>query len=225
MFLATFSTSRHFVLSALLMLPAGFSLIMAIVSCNTLVQTLVDEDKRSRVMSSTSRRRSAGRRSGASSPDGRVAVRRAAHDRQLRSAPSRSSEAYCSRATPRRSRPSRRSTGKRDSWSERRHPLSRENAVRSRSRPMTPALREGTREVRRFRLPDRRDRERHAARRSGAGFSPPVGAVGGRDVDLRDDATTGARMHCAKRAGKARFLVGSASSRISEAFVDDVMSM
>jgi MFS family permease len=51
MFLATFSTSRHFALSAILMLPTGFSLITAIVACNTLVQTLVDEDKRSRVMS------------------------------------------------------------------------------------------------------------------------------------------------------------------------------
>ena len=51
MFLATFSTSRCFALSAILMLPTGFSLITAIVACNTLVQTLVDEDKRSRVMS------------------------------------------------------------------------------------------------------------------------------------------------------------------------------
>ncbi len=49
--MALFSQSRLFPLSLLLMACLGFFMVLTLVSCNTLVQTLVDEDKRNRVMS------------------------------------------------------------------------------------------------------------------------------------------------------------------------------
>ena len=49
--MAAFSQSRLFILSLFLMVCLGFFMIATLVSCNTLVQTLVDEDKRNRVMS------------------------------------------------------------------------------------------------------------------------------------------------------------------------------
>jgi predicted MFS family arabinose efflux permease len=49
--MALFSQSRFFPLSLLLMACLGFFMVLTLVSCNTLVQTLVDEDKRNRVMS------------------------------------------------------------------------------------------------------------------------------------------------------------------------------
>jgi predicted MFS family arabinose efflux permease len=50
-FLAAFSQSTVFPLSLALMACLGFFMVSTLVSCNTLVQTLVDEDKRNRVMS------------------------------------------------------------------------------------------------------------------------------------------------------------------------------
>lgn len=50
-FVSLFSVSRSLVLSLLLMVFVGFFMVSAMVSCNTFIQTLVDDDKRSRVMS------------------------------------------------------------------------------------------------------------------------------------------------------------------------------
>lgn len=49
--MAAFSLSRSFTLSLVLIALLGFFMISTLVSCNTLVQTLVDDDKRNRVMS------------------------------------------------------------------------------------------------------------------------------------------------------------------------------
>jgi MFS family permease len=49
--LIAFSFSRSLPLSLLLMLVAGFALMMHMASSNTILQTIVDEDKRGRVMS------------------------------------------------------------------------------------------------------------------------------------------------------------------------------
>ncbi len=49
--LAAFSFSRNFWLSLILILSVGFSVIVQISSCNIMVQTMVDDDKRGRVMS------------------------------------------------------------------------------------------------------------------------------------------------------------------------------
>jgi MFS family permease len=46
-----FSLSRHFILSLLIMLLTGFAMIMQLTSSNTILQTIVDDDKRGRVMS------------------------------------------------------------------------------------------------------------------------------------------------------------------------------
>jgi MFS family permease len=46
-----FGLSRNVWLSALLMTMAGFGMFMTGATCNTILQTLVDEEKRSRVMS------------------------------------------------------------------------------------------------------------------------------------------------------------------------------
>ena len=49
--LIAFSFSRYLPLSLLMMLITGFGMIVSSASCNTIVQTIVDEDKRGRVMS------------------------------------------------------------------------------------------------------------------------------------------------------------------------------
>ena len=49
--IVAFSLSRSFWLSASLLFAAGFGTIVQLVSSNTILQTLVDEDKRGRVMS------------------------------------------------------------------------------------------------------------------------------------------------------------------------------
>lgn len=49
--MGAFSFSRNFPLSLVLMVFLGFFMVSTLVSCNTLVQTLVDDDKRNRVMS------------------------------------------------------------------------------------------------------------------------------------------------------------------------------
>ncbi len=49
--LIAFSFSRYLPLSLLMMLITGFGMIVSAASCNTIVQTIVDEDKRGRVMS------------------------------------------------------------------------------------------------------------------------------------------------------------------------------
>ena len=49
--LIAFSFSRYLPLSLLMMLMTGFGMIVSAASCNTIVQTIVDEDKRGRVMS------------------------------------------------------------------------------------------------------------------------------------------------------------------------------
>lgn len=46
-----FSFSRSLLLSMFLMVLVGFAMVSSMVSCNTFIQTLVDDDKRSRVMS------------------------------------------------------------------------------------------------------------------------------------------------------------------------------
>ena len=46
-----FSFSRNFLLSLLLMIPTGFGLFVQMTSANTVLQTLVEDDKRGRVMS------------------------------------------------------------------------------------------------------------------------------------------------------------------------------
>lgn len=48
--LILFSLSREFLLSQLLMVGAGFSVMVQMSSSNTIIQTLVDDDKRGRVM-------------------------------------------------------------------------------------------------------------------------------------------------------------------------------
>jgi MFS family permease len=48
---AAFALSRHFVLSLALLTLAGMAMMLAIVSCNTIVQTLVPDEMRGRVMS------------------------------------------------------------------------------------------------------------------------------------------------------------------------------
>ncbi len=49
--LIAFSFSKTLYISLLLMLFTGFGMIVSMASCNTLLQTIVDEDKRGRVMS------------------------------------------------------------------------------------------------------------------------------------------------------------------------------
>jgi MFS family permease len=49
--LSAFSFSTNTVLSMILLVIIGFGMIVAIASCNTIMQTIVDEDKRGRVMS------------------------------------------------------------------------------------------------------------------------------------------------------------------------------
>lgn len=49
--LIAFSFSEVFLLSLVLMLFSGFGMIVTMASCNTLLQTIVDDDKRGRVMS------------------------------------------------------------------------------------------------------------------------------------------------------------------------------
>ncbi len=49
--LPAFSCSRSVALSLLLMAAAGYFSIATVVACNTLIQSLVDDDKRSRIMS------------------------------------------------------------------------------------------------------------------------------------------------------------------------------
>ena len=49
--LIAFSVSRYLPLSLCLMLVTGFGMILSMASCNTIVQTVVDENKRGRVMS------------------------------------------------------------------------------------------------------------------------------------------------------------------------------
>jgi MFS family permease len=49
--LIAFSFSHSDVLSICILVPVGFGMICTMASCNTMVQTLVDEDKRGRVMS------------------------------------------------------------------------------------------------------------------------------------------------------------------------------
>jgi MFS family permease len=49
--LITFSLSRNFILSLFLLLITGFGMLMQMTSSNTILQTIVDDDKRGRVMS------------------------------------------------------------------------------------------------------------------------------------------------------------------------------
>jgi MFS family permease len=49
--LIAFSFSKTLIISLLLMLFVGFGMIVSMASCNTLLQTIVDEEKRGRVMS------------------------------------------------------------------------------------------------------------------------------------------------------------------------------
>src|SRR5262249_6477940 len=49
--LALFAYSHSFVLSLALMLLVGMNVMLTVVSCNTIVQTLVPDDKRGRIMS------------------------------------------------------------------------------------------------------------------------------------------------------------------------------
>ncbi len=49
--LVGFSLSRHMAASLVFMLVAGFGMMTALTSCNTMLQTAVEEDKRGRVMS------------------------------------------------------------------------------------------------------------------------------------------------------------------------------
>jgi predicted MFS family arabinose efflux permease len=46
-----FSLSRYMLLSLAFMLLTGFGMMTVLTSCNTILQTIVDEDKRGRVMS------------------------------------------------------------------------------------------------------------------------------------------------------------------------------
>jgi MFS family permease len=45
------SISRNFYLSVILLIIAGFGMMLGLASCNTIIQTIVDDDKRGRVMS------------------------------------------------------------------------------------------------------------------------------------------------------------------------------
>jgi len=47
---AAFAVSRNFTLSVIFLLAAGFTMMIQIASSNTIIQTIVDEDKRGRVM-------------------------------------------------------------------------------------------------------------------------------------------------------------------------------
>ncbi len=47
---AAFAVSRNFILSVIFLLVAGFTMMIQIASSNTIIQTIVDEDKRGRVM-------------------------------------------------------------------------------------------------------------------------------------------------------------------------------
>jgi MFS family permease len=49
--LILFALSRNWVLSLLVLVPAGIGQMILIASCNTFIQTIVDDDKRGRVMS------------------------------------------------------------------------------------------------------------------------------------------------------------------------------
>ena len=49
--LIAISISRNFYLSVILMVIAGFGMMLGLASCNTILQTIVDDDKRGRVMS------------------------------------------------------------------------------------------------------------------------------------------------------------------------------
>ena len=49
--LVAFSSSRHMAASLAAMLVTGFGMMTALTSCNTMLQTAVDEDKRGRIMS------------------------------------------------------------------------------------------------------------------------------------------------------------------------------
>jgi MFS family permease len=49
--LITFSISRILLLSLLLLVLTGFGMMVQMASCNTVLQTIVEEDKRGRVMS------------------------------------------------------------------------------------------------------------------------------------------------------------------------------
>jgi MFS family permease len=49
--IALFAFSTHFIISLAALVLAGFGAITAIASCNTVLQTILDEDKRGRVMS------------------------------------------------------------------------------------------------------------------------------------------------------------------------------
>jgi len=48
--LAAFALSRHLWLSLALLLLAGFGMMVQMASCNTILQTVVEDDKRGRVM-------------------------------------------------------------------------------------------------------------------------------------------------------------------------------
>jgi len=49
--LVAFSLSRHLTTSLISMVITGFGMMTALTSCNTMLQTAVDEDKRGRIMS------------------------------------------------------------------------------------------------------------------------------------------------------------------------------
>lgn len=49
--LAVFSMSKNFILSLLLLYPTGFGMMVHMASSNTVLQTIVDDDKRARLMS------------------------------------------------------------------------------------------------------------------------------------------------------------------------------
>ena len=49
--LITFTFSRHFLLSTLLLVPVGFAMMLQMASSNTLIQTMVPDQLRGRVMS------------------------------------------------------------------------------------------------------------------------------------------------------------------------------
>ncbi len=49
--LAVFSISKNFILSLLLLYPTGFGMMVHMASSNTVLQTIVDDDKRARLMS------------------------------------------------------------------------------------------------------------------------------------------------------------------------------
>jgi MFS family permease len=49
--LMAFAFSRHYWLSMLILLVSGFGMMVHMASCNTILQTIVEEDKRGRIMS------------------------------------------------------------------------------------------------------------------------------------------------------------------------------